>query len=171
MIHNTSVSKMAHWDWRLMPADRRNGEVRTYYLSPEELEKYKKGEKKMTGMNEVKQEHKKSIKEVLERDLGTKTIEQIAEEQGLDVRIVKMVAARYGFLKKEEKDSRNNHTLPVEINFKIKGTFVYHVVENDIVIRQNDKKRISLPVNELGNLIEELKIVYDKARKLKGAIL
>ncbi|AYO30237.1 hypothetical protein D2962_06040 [Biomaibacter acetigenes] len=48
MAHNTSISKVANWLWRLPPADRKDGEVKTYFLTPEELEKYRrKDEKKM----------------------------------------------------------------------------------------------------------------------------
>lgn len=77
MAHNTSISKVAHWPWRLPPADRRDSEVRTYYLTPEELEKYRRGEKKMeeqivyknSGAESGATQPRPSLKEILEQDL------------------------------------------------------------------------------------------------------
>jgi hypothetical protein len=151
-VHNTSISKVANWPWRLPPADRKDGEVRTYYLTPEELEKYRKnqkGEKKMeehviyknSGVESGITQTKPSLKEILEQDFATgkKSIDEIAK--GLNIRpsVVKAAAVRLGYIKKKETQAENpDNGVSRKIEFKaatFNGKFEYRFAGNKILIK------------------------------------
>ena len=165
--HNTSISQVARWDWRLPPADRRNGEVKTYFLSEEELAKYRQGGAKK--MEEIKisqseNKEKRSLKQVLEEDFasGRKSIEKIAEELGLRVGIVKAAAVRMGLIEGKQKAEKTTKAKSPKSSLKIKtyvliGSYTYIVDGEEVVIKQDKRRKIRVRTDELDKLIEELK--------------
>lgn len=174
--HNTSISKVAHWDWRLPPGDRRSSEVRTYYLSKEELEKYRRGGTKK--MEEVKtyQTEKRSLKQALEEDFvtGKKTIEQIAEELGIKPFLVKAQAARLGYLEKKEKPQKAeikktdtaSDVLLKQVEFS--GKFSYVFRDGKLTIRQDKERRLVLSLNEIDALLKDIGEVLRQINSLGG---
>ncbi|HHW03386.1 MAG TPA: hypothetical protein GXX35_11380 [Thermoanaerobacterales bacterium] len=184
MAHNTSISKVAHWPWRLPPADRKDGEVRTYYLTPEELEKYKrKDEKKMEEKviykeSSVKQEvahPKPSLKEILEQNFATgkKSIDEIAQDLNIRASIVKAAAARLGYIKKKEKAVEK---ISQKIVFKIgvfngktsDAEFEYRFSGNKVTVKQDKRHMIILELESIDDFITEIKAVKEKIEAIGG---
>lgn len=176
MTRNTSISKVAHWDWRVPPADRRSSEVRTYRLSPEELEKYRKGGQKKVEEAKTYQTERRSVKQALEEDFvtGKKTIEQIAEELGIKPFLVKAQAARLGYIEKKEKlEKKETPRADIEISLehvKISGKFgySYSFKEGKLSIRQDDKRRLVLSLGEIDEFIKEISEVLKQINSLAG---
>jgi hypothetical protein len=169
--HNTSISKIAHWDWRVPPADRRNSEVKTYYLSPEELERYRKGGEKKVEETKEYQAEKRTVKQALEEDFATgkKTIEQIAEELGIKPRMVKAAAARMGLIEKKQKPDKADISL---VGMAFHGILDYNYREGKFAIRQPNKEGepagVVLDFCNIDFLIKELQAVRDKIREVNG---
>jgi hypothetical protein len=173
--HNTSISKVAHWDWRLPPADRRNGEVKTYYLSQEELAKYRKGgEKKMEEVQKYQADEKeRSLKQILREDFATgkKTLNEIAEEIGMKPWLVKAAAARLGYIEKKEKPGKAEtpRTDVVDVSLKqveFSGKFSYHFRDGKLTIRQDKERRLVLAVDEIDLLLGDLRKVLERINAL-----
>lgn len=167
---NTRVSIRAYGDWRVPPADRRSSEVRTYRLSPEELEKYRKGGEKKVEEAKNYQTERRSVKQALEEDFvtGKKTIEQIAEELGIKPWLVKAAAVRMGFIGKKEKPATempptSSQTSPDIIlkQAEFAGRFKYAFRDGKLVIRQDRKRRIVLSVDEIDSLVEDMSKVVN----------
>jgi len=155
---NTTVSRLAFGEWRLPPADRSDGEVKKYYLSPEELEKYQKG-----GAQKV--EKRRTVKQVLEEEYltGKKTLEQIADELGMQLRIIKANAARLGFI--EKKTNENDIKLDYA---KFHGKLSYTFKNGKIIIRQDSRKRIVIDLNEVDIIKEGLSAVAKQIEALSN---
>lgn len=176
VARNTSISKVARWDWRLPPADRTSSEVRTYRLSPEELEKYRKGEKKVqlpeAAIKPEKHEPpRKPLKEILMREIGHKPIEKIAEELGLRVGIVKAAAVRMGLIEGKQKAEKTTKAKSPKSSLKIKtyvliGSYTYIVDGEEVIVKQDKRRKIRVRINELDTLIEELKSLQNTREKV-----
>lgn len=176
---NTSISIVARlWDWRLPPADRASSEVRAYRLSPEELEKYRRGGTKKMEEAKTYQVEKRSLKQALEEDFvtGKKTIEQIAEELGIKPFLVKAQAARLGYIEKKEKPEKTEmpraDTAP-DVSLKqveFSGKFSYHFRDGKLTIRQDKERRIVLALDEIDSLIKDMLKVSRQIHTLKGGL-
>ncbi|HHY42552.1 MAG TPA: hypothetical protein GX514_06870 [Thermoanaerobacterales bacterium] len=161
---NTTVSRLAFGEWRLPPADRSDGEVKKYYLSPEELEKYRKG-----GAQKV--EKRRTVKQVLEEDFATgkKTIEQIAEELGIVPRIIKAHAAKLGFIEKKEKTEKTEIQSSSNIileQAQFLGKFKYAFKDKKLIIRQDKRKSIVLSLGEIEGFKKDLTAVVKQIKVL-----
>lgn len=177
LTHNTSVSKVAHWDWRLPPADRTSSEVRTYRLSPEELEKYRKGgQKKVEKVQKNEIEKERSLKQILEEDFATgkKTLDEIAEELGMKPFLVKANAARLGYIEKKEKPEktempRNDTASDILLKqVEFSGKFSYHFRDGKLTIRQDKERRLVLSLSEIDSLMRDIGEVLRKINSLSG---
>lgn len=176
--HNTFISQVARWDWRLPPADRRNGEVKTYFLSEEELAKYRQGGAKK--MEEIKisqseNKEKRSLKQVLEEDFasGRKSIEEIAEELGIRPNIVKAAAVRMGLIEKKHEAKNQTTDAAQEIvltQVEFSGKFRYWYKDGKLTIRQDEKKKIALALEEIEPFVKDLFDVMRQISSLKYGV-
>lgn len=176
MTHNTSISKVARWDWRLPPADRTSSEVRTYRLSPEELEKYRKGGEKKVEEVKYQAEKERSLKQILEEDFATgkKTLNEIAEELGMKPWLVKATAARLGYIEKKEKPE-TTETPPADgqassdiilKQAESAGKFKYAFRDGKLTIRQDKRRSIVLTLSEIDSFRRDLSAVIKQINVL-----
>lgn len=170
-MDNTKVSIRAYGDWRLPPGDRRSSEVKTYYLSSEELEKYRKGGTKKVEDIKNYQAEKRTVKQVLEEDFATgkKTIEQIAEELGIVPRIIKAHAAKLGFIEKKEKTEKTEIQSSSNIileQAQFLGKFKYAFKDKKLIIRQDKRKSIVLSLGEIEGFKKDLTAVVKQIKVL-----
>lgn len=173
---NTRVSIRAYGDWRVPPADRTNSEVRTYRLSPEELEKYRKGgEKKVEEAKNCQAEKERSLKQILEEDFATgkKTLNEIAEELGMKPWLVKAAAVRMGYIGKKEKPATEMPPTSSQTSSDIilrqaefAGRFKYAFRDGKLTIRQDKRRSIILSLNEIDSFRRDLSAVIKQINVL-----
>jgi len=147
-------------------------------LSPEELEKYRKGGQKKVEEAKTYQTERRSVKQALEEDFvtGKKTIEQIAEELGIKPFLVKAQAARLGYIEKKEKPGtkeaqQENTQEASEVLIKqaeFKGKFRYFYREGKLTIWQDKKRRLVLSLSEIDSLMRDIGEVLRQINSLSG---
>lgn len=127
-------------------------------------------------MEEAKtyQVEKRSLKQALEEDFitGKKTIEEIAQELGIKPFLVKAQAARLGYIEKKEKPEKeeiSSKDTEISLDYvKISGKFSYNYNfrEKKLSIRQDDKRRLILPLNEVDEFMREIGNVVKQINSL-----
>lgn len=112
LIRNTSVSSLAHGQWRVMPhPDHSNGLVTTRKMTPEEIEKYGPKvdvDKETRGRGVFTLKRKDDIMPKNKLNITTEELYAECKTHGINKEAARKIADKYGFSTKQVADLINN---------------------------------------------------------------
>ncbi|AYO30238.1 hypothetical protein D2962_06045 [Biomaibacter acetigenes] len=102
------------------------------------------------------------------RDLGVKTLEEIAAEQNVSIRSLKMIATRCGIKWKKERASN----IKIDKNIALKaavfsGKFSYKFNQGKLSVKQDKRHMIIIELNDITDLIFEIADIKNKIKLIQ----